>query len=1226
VQDMILCNICRQEHKADETCPAGEELKKDLFIGRVLEGKYRLEQVIGRGGMGSVYGALRRQIGDLVAIKVLKIDENLDPTDLKRFQLEAATAASIKHQNIISIHDFGLLEDIAYLVMECLEGPPLSQEIRKYKTLSPERSLCIFKQVSAAVAAAHKQGVVHRDLKPSNIIFQHAGCEDDLIKVVDFGIAKLIRNPKEEKLTAANIAIGTPEYMSPEQSMGQRLDERSDIYSLGIVLYEMLTGNVPFYNPVPSAILLQHALDPPRAPSRLNPNIPPEIDAVVLKALEKNPEKRYQSALEMATEFELSCRSAALANRNLSAPAGEQDVGQSRAEDERTHTVSLTKRAPLPFNPGFANAPKITKMVKKEREPVRFSFDRFIGREVELKRLKERFEQARSGRGRVSFIIGDAGCGKTELANQFQRALGAGTALFLAARFYEFSGDNSPFRPYLDCLFSFTRNFPKRKTGEWTDEVEQLPAKIRPVLDEVDSLIDLSSMQGPSAKEQSKYRAFELLTEVFVIIAELTPVVLFLDDIHWADALSLEFLAYLARNTEENRMFVLCTLRGQELLDETQSIKIWLRQISLYSNFDQIKLALLSDKEVNALIHSIFGNIKISEGVIHRLYETAQGNPLYLGEILRQLIQEQKIVWSGDRWQCADIEEIDLPGSVLDLVELHLKRLNDEMLDVFTRAAVVGEKFSLKLLSRITDIPKDALMDIIDVGLREFIIKESTVSNPSADDHFAFYHGTLRKALYERVSNYRRRRLHAQVGEKLENLYPRRLERVASELAYHFYHGGNYHKALYYGVAAGETARSVFAIEEVPKYFSWADESLRQIAEAGETLNYEPDRLIDFRLSYGNVLMHLGRNEGACEQFELGLNLSREAALAPLQGKILRAMGELSWSRGHYREAIELCESSLKLLSEAGDASGHCRLFCIIGNAYFSQGQHDQAIEYYNRSLELSRQIKESASEGEALRNIALILARSGHPLKALGHLDQALAIAGATNDRESERQILMLIGNIYYEQGELEKAAEHYEQSRVLARTIGRRRGECRVLLNMGEICRRQEEFQEAKSYFKEAYTIATEIQDRESQCHTLSNLGLVYQKLGELDPAIDCFEEALNIFKQTNYRSDAEVEALSGMANILWQKDRVVEAKGYFEKAVAIGRELSLWHLVLPGLRCLSACELALGQSQDARQHLIEARAAVNILAAEQSEAEQEYFRQILSELNKEIADLTD
>jgi serine/threonine protein kinase/tetratricopeptide (TPR) repeat protein len=1184
--------------------------------------------------MANIYCARRRQIGDLVAVKVLKIDDNLDPVDLKRFQLEAAAAASIKHQNIVAIYDFGLLKDIAYLVMERLEGPALSKEIRVCGTMPLDRTLTIFKQVCAAVAAAHKQGVVHRDLKPSNIIFQRANCEDDLIKVVDFGIAKLIRNSKGEKLTTADFAVGTPEYMSPEQCLGHKLDERSDIYSLGIVLYEMLTGEVPFYNPVASAILVQHAIETPRPLSRVNSSIDLAVDSVVLKALEKNPDKRFRSSLEMATEFELACRSVMSKKvRSGSQPSlKEEQKGNGLEQSDSTlPKIPVSKREPLPFKTGFMKTPTQTEELKAAtgaQKSVHFSFERFVGRAEEIKRLEERFEQVKSGLGRTMLISGDPGVGKTELVSQFQRRIGA-KAFFLVGKFYEYGGDNNPYRPYLDGLYSFVRNFPERSSsGGWPKpRIKGLTTKIRERLDEVDSVINVDARaKAPSVEEQIKYRTFELLANIFVTISATTPVILFLDDVHWANSLSLEFLAYLVRNTEKNRIFILCTARNHEVFDETRPIKTWLRRISRSNGFDQIRLNSLSDTEVRALIDSIFGNIKINENVTDRLFEVSEGNPFYLGEIIRQLIQEQKIIWMGDRWQCADIEGLELPGSILELVELHLKRLTDETIEVFTRAAVMGEKFSFKLLLKITDLSKEVLMEIIDIGLSEFIIKESTASEPFADDYFVFYHSTMRKVLYERLSSYRRRRLHAQIGEKLETLNPRRLERMASELAYHFYHGSNYRKALHFSMKAGEAARNLFAIEEALKYYSWAGESLQQLADAGEQPEEkEPEWLCNFYLAYGGVLMHLGKNDSAREQFETGLKMSREANLASCQGKILRAMGELAWSRGHYKEARELCEVGLALLSDAGDASGQCRLLGVIGNTYFSQGLFDQAIESYQQMLELARQTGDRSSEGDALCHIGLIQGWRSQSQKALEYLDQALEIVRNIGDRESERQVMMFIGNIYYDMGELGKAVEYYQHSLSIARAIGRRRGECRIAVNMGEICRQMGDLQGAQTYFNEARSIAAEIQDRETEGHTLSNLGLVYQDMGDIENAFESFQQALTIFRETNYRSNAEAEALSGIANILWQQDKVTEAKDYFEKAVTSGRELGLWHLVIPSLRCLAACEKTLGDNTAARKRLHEAIHTIdNLTSSNPSEPEIERYSQIKTEIVEEMAAL--
>src|SRR5262249_17270513 len=233
-------------------------------------------------------------------------------------------------------------------------------------------------------------------------------------------------------------------------------------------------------------------------------------------------------------------------------------------------------------------------------------------------------------------------------------------------KFYEYGG-TGPYRPFLDSLYSFTRNY-RASDDRLERDPEAITTKIRQHLDEIDNLINVNLIRVPSLEEQIKYRTFELLAGVFVMISQSTPLVLFLDDVHWADSLSLEFLAYLIRNTEKNRILVICTARSQRMHDDPRPIKTWLRRISHYAGYEQIKLASLSNDEARSLIDSIFGNIKIGESVTRRLYEVSEGNPFYLGEILRQLMQEQKIVWTGERWQCADIEEIEMPGSILDLV------------------------------------------------------------------------------------------------------------------------------------------------------------------------------------------------------------------------------------------------------------------------------------------------------------------------------------------------------------------------------------------------------------------------------------------------------------------------------------------------------------------------------------------------------------------------------
>ena len=274
----------------------------DQLIGRTIDQRYYLEARIGSGGMGTVYRARRLLIGDMVAVKILHPEQLTDPRAVERIRREAQAAARPKHPNVVAIFDLGVAQEgLNYLVMELVEGESLRQMIERQSMLTPAMVVEIARQVCAALDETQRQSVVHRDIKPENILLQttSSGLQ---VKVLDFGIAAL-REMAENRLTRTGGVVGTPHYMSPEQCMGEELDGRSDIYSFGVVLYEMLTGVVPFDSTIPTAIVVQHVNQPPPPMRALNPNISPEVEAVVLHALEKRREARPQTAGALAGEL-----------------------------------------------------------------------------------------------------------------------------------------------------------------------------------------------------------------------------------------------------------------------------------------------------------------------------------------------------------------------------------------------------------------------------------------------------------------------------------------------------------------------------------------------------------------------------------------------------------------------------------------------------------------------------------------------------------------------------------------------------------------------------------------------------------------------------------------------------------------------------------------------------------------------------------------------------------
>ncbi|MBI4854463.1 MAG: SUMF1/EgtB/PvdO family nonheme iron enzyme [Acidobacteria bacterium] len=281
---------------------------EDPLIGRVIDGKYRLEEKLGEGGMGTVYRAKHVLIQNDLAVKILHSALVADRHAVARFQREATAAARIKHPNAVGVTDFGRTEDeIVYIVMELFVGKSLRDIIEEEGALPVERSITIVRQVCLALDAAHRSGIIHRDIKPDNIVLEKNNGQGELVKVLDFGIAKLKDGPSNEiggRLTRQGVIIGSPHYLSPEQCQNSELDARSDLYSLGIVLYEMFTADVPFKAPTPIAVAMMHTTDKPAPVKEKRPDLPDGIAQIVMRSLEKDPSLRPQTAIELAQELE----------------------------------------------------------------------------------------------------------------------------------------------------------------------------------------------------------------------------------------------------------------------------------------------------------------------------------------------------------------------------------------------------------------------------------------------------------------------------------------------------------------------------------------------------------------------------------------------------------------------------------------------------------------------------------------------------------------------------------------------------------------------------------------------------------------------------------------------------------------------------------------------------------------------------------------------------------
>mgnify|MGYP005764881649 FL=1 len=271
------------------------------LVGKYIGSRYEILEVIGKGGMATVYRAKCHVLNRMVAVKVLKEEFTTDEEFIRRFNIEAQSAAGLSHPNIVSIYDVGHEGSIYYIVMELIQGKTLKEIIAEDGALPWKWSVNIAIQIASALEAAHKNNIVHRDIKPHNIIIT----EDGVAKVTDFGIAKAVSN---STITAFGTTIGSVHYFSPEHARGGYTDAKSDLYSLGIVMYEMVTGRVPFDADTPVSIALKHMQEKAVDPMKLNPNVPVAVNQIIMKAMQKEPSMRYQSATEMLKDLSLALK------------------------------------------------------------------------------------------------------------------------------------------------------------------------------------------------------------------------------------------------------------------------------------------------------------------------------------------------------------------------------------------------------------------------------------------------------------------------------------------------------------------------------------------------------------------------------------------------------------------------------------------------------------------------------------------------------------------------------------------------------------------------------------------------------------------------------------------------------------------------------------------------------------------------------------------------------
>ncbi len=732
------------------------------MLGTRLSDRYELTAEIGRGGMGVVYRARDPLLDREVAIKLIP-PLRLGSENEERFQREAQVVAQLDHPAIVPIHDYGRHEGSLFFVMPLVPGTTLRSLIDQRK-VSLGDTVEIGIRVAEALDYSHARGVIHRDVKPENIMASRETGSLRL-RVMDFGLAHDLS--RSQRLTLPEgLLVGTPAYLSPEQVKGRRLDLRSDLYSLGVVLYECLAGEPPFSGPIHETIARITNESPLPLRDR-GLDVDPGLERIVLCCLAKRPSDRPASGRELAGAL--------------------LSYGHRLDHKRRAQVVAVRAGRPA----------------QRVGPPL-------VGRDEEIQQLLECLATAESGECQLVVVAGEAGTGKTRLLQELEDRLRKRPVLVLRGRFADREGA-SPYQGICDLITDFFRN---RDIDERSLEVSDLAADLLtlfPVLSEIEILRRAAGngqvTLSPSARNPSSSHLFELLSRTLTRLTDGRPAVLLLENLHRGEA-SIEALQYIVRRLGPTPTLIAGSYRPSEV-DKAHPLNRFLESFRDDPRCHELILRPLDMSAFRQLVESLVGSSELRDDLVDGLFEATEGNPFFAQELIRSLNESGEIQRdeSGDWVIAGEMQQVTraLPITMHQAIEKRIERLPAHLQRLLSTASVLGKRFDLQDLEAVTSGSTQAgqLEDDIDALIDHGILTEERKSRGGL---LCFTSGIVRDVLYGELPRRRRRNLHRRCGQHLERRYEHRLERVYSQLVYHYYEGDVSDKTVFY---AGLLARTL---------------------------------------------------------------------------------------------------------------------------------------------------------------------------------------------------------------------------------------------------------------------------------------------------------------------------------------------------------------------------------------------------------------------------------
>jgi len=1021
------------------------------MIGKTIS-HYKIIEKLGEGGMGVVYKAEDTKLKREVAIKFLPRFISINKAERKRFEIEAQAAALLNHPNISTIYAIEETEDEMFIVMEFIDGKELKDKINS-GPISTDEAIKIAIQLAEGLEAAHKKGIVHRDIKSSNIMIT----KDCKVKIMDFGLAK-IKGGTE--LTKIGSTVGTVAYMSPEQAKGEVADNKTDIWSFGVVLYEMLTGELPFKADYDQAIIYSILNEEPEPNNNFNSLIPNKFKQIVMRCLVKSKDTRYESCSKLLSDL--------------------KSINKQRVVKPKTdYEIKYTK-------PYFV-----------------FEEGIFVGREVQLEFLLKKFKNIRKTKESTVFIYGESGIGKSQLVTKALRQISKSSINFIWGRCV-FQEGGLPYHPFVSGIKNSVHNVNDEFINVLLNQSVKCGINLSTRIPYIKSFLNLSNESVSLLHKEQLWDSVLLLLQVF---AAEQPLIFILDDLQWADKTSLDLFSYIARNITKLPILLIGMYRrdaalSDEIVDDA-SLTETVRQLNIEGVAHQINLTELSEEESAKFVSGLLVGKKVDRRLSEKIFKHTEGLPLFISELVNLLKEKQLVFFENRVWKLREDQQfVFISSKIQDIIYQRLNRLDDDLKEILEIASCEGEYFLSETLAACLNVKRITL-------LKQLQILESKYNLVKhVKNLYRFDHLMIQQVMYESILPELREEYHRMIASYLVDKYSMKDE-YAARIAHHLISSRQEEGSLDYLLRAANLARDLYANEDALNLYLKINKIVKQFGTNNSSL------LMAVEEGLGDVNNSIGNSEDALSNFTNYLNLAQQLSSQVDEIRALRKKAEVNRTIGKVDVASEICDEAILKAKAINNKEELINCISTMAFIYAAKGEYDRTIKISEEALSLTQEINDSRNQSISLSNLGFAYWHIGNYPSAMKYFNEAITIQRSIGDSLGLSTTLNFLGLANWKLGEYERALDNASESVKIKKSIADYRKIPGSLNVIGDIYRSLNDLEKAIEFHSESLALATEHQNKGAMCDNIRDLGEDYMLMREFESAKSKLDEVLKLSK---------------------------------------------------------------------------------------------------------------